>query len=832
MKWTVLNKAATRWAGCISRRAGLICMASLIITMLAFQHMKTLNVSTQINALMPEGARSVRTLNKALEKTGSFAAIQIVANANSPDAVLAQLGAIKKQIDTYDWVGSSQYYEDIEVLENHKLLYLSLEELLELEAEINQAYPTLIAKNIGAFFGASVRYTERGAGLTGESTSQIDPDMLEAFKSITDTSKSNSKRYFTSDDGLTGVLIVWPKAGQDSLLDAKRMVDDSYRLIDRLNTTPEDKVALGVGGRIASQVAQFESITRDLKYGLISAIGLIILMLLFAYRSFMAIPIILIPLGCGIIITLGLTAIIIGNLNLITVFLTLILFGLGIDFAIHNFSRYQEERRKGHSQERAVQIIIHDTGAASLLAATTTALAFFALIFTEFRAFSEFGIIAGIGILIICLSMYTLQPALIVLADRIGWTINPRSKKQKLFRYRWGFNPLRYRLPILTAVIITAVSAAYFAPKIKFETDTKKLEAQMPARHVTATEQIQKVIRTGNSRAIIVAENYDDLVKIDEYFKHKIKEDDASPTIKSVSSLIDFIPNKASQLERLAIIKRLAKSAYNLRVFDPETYESSLKFLTIEALNIADLPPGLRRTYLGQSTGSQQNDFEDRDTDYLVYVDNAVNLDDARNAKAFSDDVAQFTIDGQNHYAASESFILVEMLGLMKADAIKAILLVSVTTSFVVFIFLRNFWATLIVLAPTLIGLAATVAIMGAFGPALSIMNMVILPSLIGISVDNGIHIFHRFESEGPDADILGIMSTTGRASVLTTLTTLIGFGGMITASMAGLRSLALLAIIGFLACLITTGFVLPILLEFYQKHFQRKRLQPLGSAL
>ena len=101
-------------------------------------------------------------------------------------------------------------------------------------------------------------------------------------------------------------------------------------------------------------------------------------------------------------------------------------------------------------------------------------------------------------------------------------------------------------------------------------------------------------------------------------------------------------------------------------------------------------------------------------------------------------------------------------------------------------------------------------------------MNMVILPSLIGISVDNGIHIFHRFHHAGTEADIPQIMTTTGRAAILTTITTLIGFGGMITASMAGLVSLATLAIIGFLACLLTTWTILPVCLVIYEKHQRR----------
>ena len=314
------------------------------------------------------------------------------------------------------------------------------------------------------------------------------------------------------------------------------------------------------------------------------------------------------------------------------------------------------------------------------------------------------------------------------------------------------------------------------------------------------------MLKTSNSRAIITVETQGEVIEIDKYFRRKIATDTDTPTIKKISSLLDFVPSQASQAKRLQVIRRLEKRAENLRGLDPEKYKAGIGYLSIDDLNIADLPQALRRTYLGAG-----------DTPgYLMYVENAVDLDDNHLAQQYYNDVASFTVDGQTYYSASEGFIFVEMLALMKSDALKAVLLVTLTTILLVFLFIRSLKGTMIVLAPPLFGIFITVGIMGAFGPSLSIMNMVILPSLVGISVDNSIHIFHRFKSAGAQADISQIMNTTGRAAILTTLTTLIGFGGMITASMGGLRSMGVLAIIGFLTCLAMTWILLPVLLQAY----------------
>lgn len=806
-----MGRFAIWWANIVFKRAGLVLLAAIFVTILAIRSIGNLGVSTQIEALMPQGTKSVQTLNAALRKTGSFASIQIVATSNSPETTLAYIQAAKVEMDRHDWVQSSQYSEDISVLEQHKLLLLDLEELQELERDINIAYPTIIAQRISeAFGGNDVSVVLRAENLSGTSTNVLDTKRLEDIQSNV-SNAPQTERAFLSEDGLTAVLVVWPRSGLDSLSEAKRMVDDSTKVVEGLNTSAafiDDKIASGVAGRIANKVAQFDAIMNDLKVGLITAIIMIAALISWSYRSLMVLPLILIPLTLGIVWTLGMTALTIGGLNLITVFLALILFGLGIDFGIHNFSRYREERRDFHGSRSALTTVIRETGGASLIAALTTASAFFTLTLTEFRAFTEFGFIAGMGILLTFAAMYSVMPALLVVCERLGWRADKiKSSKVPKLKSNGLFSALYYRKSALFGIAVLFLFSLIFAPQIAFERNIKNLEANQPMRLILATKAVARVFSDGHDRAIIVVETLDELLALNHYFKSFIKDDVDTPTIKKVSSLLDFVPDQASQKERLEVIKRLDRRADELQGLDPSRYAASKPYLSIENLNVADLPPALRRTYLGTQS----------EPGYLMYVYNSVSMDDSRTARLFYDDAAKISISGKDYYSASEGFIFVEMIALMKADAIKAISLVTLTTAIFVFVFVRSLKGTLVVLLPPLLGVLLTVAIMGAFGPNLSIMNMVILPSLIGIAVDNSIHIFHRFELEGARADISKIMNTTGRAAVLTTLTTLIGFGGMVTASMGGLRSMGALAIIGFLSCLLMTWVLLPILLQIYQ---------------
>lgn len=177
-------------------------------------------------------------------------------------------------------------------------------------------------------------------------------------------------------------------------------------------------------------------------------------------------------------------------------------------------------------------------------------------------------------------------------------------------------------------------------------------------------------------------------------------------------------------------------------------------------------------------------------------------------------------------YSAFEGFIFAEMIAFIKTDAIKAISLVTLCTALLFFIFIRSLSDALAVLTTALLGVLISVAITGAFRVNLSIMNMIILPSLIGIAVDNSIHIYHRYAHDLPKSNIANIMNSTGRAAALTTLTTFIGFGDMISASMGGLRSMGLLAIIGFLSCLLMTWFLLPLFLFVHKNRYFKKEAE------
>lgn len=390
-----MTKALNGWADFVFRRAWVVFLIGILFLCASLFTLRNLTLSTNINALMPDGARSVQTLENALDMIGNYASIQVVIEADKPERVIEVAEDLSPGFEKMSWTESAQYYEDVEVLVKHELLFLSESELLDLEQDAYKSMAVFFAQEMAGAFETEVTFTLGDPGVTGSSLEELDPVRVEQFEEMFATPPSE-RRYFTSGEGKTMILVVAPKPGLEDLSDAKVMVQESEALIQAYMANNPD-VSIGVTGRIAGQVGQFDALIRDLKIGLGSAFFIIGIILLAVYRTPMAVPLIIVPLVISLLATLAVTTLVIGQLNLITAFLTLILFGLGIDFGVHNFSRYVEERRSGTDLKGTIRIIIERTGRASFMAAITTGASFFALMLTQFRAFSEFGFIAGSG---------------------------------------------------------------------------------------------------------------------------------------------------------------------------------------------------------------------------------------------------------------------------------------------------------------------------------------------------------------------------------------------------------------------------------------------------
>ena len=122
----------------------------------------------------------------------------------------------------------------------------------------------------------------------------------------------------------------------------------------------------------------------------------------------------------------------------------------------------------------------------------------------------------------------------------------------------------------------------------------------------------------------------------------------------------------------------------------------------------------------------------------------------------------------------------------------------------------RNLRDALLAMLPPIGGGLLMFGLMGLFGVDLNPANMIVLPLILGIGVDNGVHVLHNFRAQ---AQGFRLSASTSNAIVLTSLTSMVGFGSMLVAAHRGLHSVGLVLVLGVGSCLFVSLVTLPAIL-------------------
>ena len=104
-----------------------------------------------------------------------------------------------------------------------------------------------------------------------------------------------------------------------------------------------------------------------------------------------------------------------------------------------------------------------------------------------------------------------------------------------------------------------------------------------------------------------------------------------------------------------------------------------------------------------------------------------------------------------------------------------------------------------------------------------SVGNVVALPLMLGIAVDSGVHIMHRFKQESGQ-NVPSVVRHTGFAVLLSGVTTMVGFGALGLAEHPGMAELGVVLLIGVGAGLASAVLVLPATLELVRRVSVRRR--------
>src|SRR5262245_15550029 len=124
----------------------------------------------------------------------------------------------------------------------------------------------------------------------------------------------------------------------------------------------------------------------------------------------------------------------------------------------------------------------------------------------------------------------------------------------------------------------------------------------------------------------------------------------------------------------------------------------------------------------------------------------------------------------------------------------------------------RSLWHSLLAMVPLALGFVQMCGLIGWLDLPLNPANMIVLPLILGIGVDHGVHLVHLWrQRRGP----FELNDSTATAVLLTAATTTASFGALILARHQGLQSLGQVLTLGVTTCLFSSIGLFPALLTW-----------------
>lgn len=796
-------------AGWTYRHYKSILVVSILLTAFCsiFAYKLGRKLETDIVALIPENYQSVKTLEEIKQRVGGVGSLTVL--VQSPDfeantRFVEDLARELRGAEYAQYINFVDYKNDVEFYRKNALLFMETDDLDDILTRIDD-YIIQEKLKLSPLYIA-----------LDEDEATLDFSDIEAkYRS----SGNGHDAYYVNPDRTILALEAKAAGTVSNIGFATEMKQVIQAAIDKLNPRHyHAEMLIEYGGPFKNKIDEYDTILRDVRStAIVAVLGIGVLLMLY-FRQPWAAFFVAVPLVMGLVWAFAITYWAIGNLNTMTAFLFVILFGLGIDFGIHMFARYLERRVAHGDVQSSIETMLTQTGQAIVTAALTTSIAFFSLTLTDFRGFSEFGFIVGVGILMSLVSMTTVLPAVLVLADKkLGWI-----RMRPVWGHNWGGKRGHFPYPwlVLFCALVITVYLGWHLRDIDFEYDFTNLRSNLPAS-VKVKQKMATIPKYGNesqSYSIVLADNKADLDEIVAALEKKMAEDDETPTIHKVKTLWTELREQDEKLAIIGEIRALVngEGAKLIRGEQKAKVDSLRDLLEVKKLAVGDLPENLLKQF-ETIDGSQA---------YFAQILPSVQLRDGKKAIAFAEDTHEIrTASGKVFYSSSSNIIFADMLRLMLRDSPRAIVLTLLVVMLIVLIDFRSFRALLIIF-PLVCGTVWMCGSLYLQDVKLNFYNIVALPTIIGMGIDNGVHLYHRYREEGPGSMPL-VLRSTGGAMLISMLTTMIGFFGLMTATHPGLNAIGRLAMIGLLTCFVTAVLVLPAILEVLEgKRWRRKNGQ------
>jgi predicted RND superfamily exporter protein len=809
-------------------------MAGFLITRLQFQ--------SDVLNLLPEKAPRTQAFVKFLKEFGSGDSLFIVLERKSGGEVESLIPFAEVLVDRL--MATGEFTEIIGRMEpevkekmalhflRRALLYLPEEDLKMVESKLSdqgvEEQIRLLKTRLSSMFTSPL--------------AAYDPlELLPLFQknlplppSLAD---SDSQGYLISADRKMMLLIAKPKGSapdvdfDERLLRKVQDAESSARRDWARKEGPSavsllDDLKVGLTGGFIQALEDSRLIKKELLWNFSISLFSVLALIFISFQTRLILFYAFFPLLISPLITLGLFSPFLGRLSEATGAFSAIILGLSIDFIIILYSRYLEERHGGTDISGALEKSLVTTGPGILTGAVTTAAAYYALLISDFRGIRELGLLTGTGILVSLACAFFLFPALVTWREMK----NPGRASGRRLVFSWGLERLSHfsrKQPLLILILAGALSLVSlpWALQVKMDNDPQRLRPENQSS-LELQMRVQEKMDEGLETMILLASTrtVEESLEVQGTWRKTLETGISSGLLISrFECLAAFVPPLSQQKRNLEWMKSRGQEAFDpdrvtkrlqavLRQegFRPESFEPGMTALremlaSRELLSGDQIEASPLRTIADRFLKRQGDSFLS-----VAYVHLRPDFWLHPRAQGWVDSLEKSNFATT---ATSPKLVQQELERLMSQESWKILLLALAAVALLIYLDFRSWPLTAVSLLPVVLASLWTLGIMGALQVRLNFMNLIVFTMVLGIGVDYGVHVLHRGLQSSPEN--LGVeLEKVNRGVVLAALTTLAGFGSLVTSSYPGLQSMGAVALMGVGFSLLFALTLVPILLH------------------
>jgi hopanoid biosynthesis associated RND transporter like protein HpnN len=865
------------WVDAVRQRARLVLWLTSIATLVFLGYaLNNLGLNMSQSAILSDELPFAKRYKEYAEVFPIVdEAIFVVVDADTPIRAKKAVEALAARLDEQNDLFSSVYVPGGgPFFERNALLYLSIDELEDLTDDLASVQPLLAELSRDGSLRGLATVLEEGIEVarTDPAFSMKLTGVFDSVSRAADAVLRGQPRPISwievlLERGLPGdsaqrVILVEPQLDYDRLLPARDAIRAIRRAGDEVARDAESEIRVRVTGNVALNYEEMIVVARQAAFAALGSFILVGAVLFGALGSRRLIAAVLAALLVGLVWTAAFAAWAVGHVNVFSVSFAVLYIGLGVDFGIHLSMRYAELAREGRPQESALRETAASVGTSLALCALTTAIGFYVFLPTEFKAVGELGLIAGTGMPISLFCSLTVLPAVLSLG---GATDAGRERVAP----RWFTDLLiplvvRHARAVRIGAVVLFLPALCALPFARFDHNISRLRDpstesvqtfdELLAASDTSpwtmdllTGSLEEAVSTAEElRRLEIVERavtLVDYVPDDQETKREVLADlalfvpeppprDAEVPLVPVADQIAALramhqalqtpwllngdssrsesARRASlELEQfLARLETLDRKQEALESFEaslvgelPEQMHKIWGALDPETVELGNLPPELARRMLAPDGRARVQILPSQDLGDM-------------------DAMARFVGGVQAVYptATGSAVSILEWARATARSFRQALASAFVAVALVVWLLWRRIGDVVLVLTPLVLAGVLTAAIVVALGLTFNFANVLVLPLLLGIGVDSGIHLVHRYravERETPGGQVAQelLETSTAHAVFFSALTTIGSFGSLAFSSHAGLASLGQLLVIGVTLTLACNLIVLPALL-------------------